>query len=306
MLVMERKPNLSVAPRYGAELRVERTDIVFQDLVGDRLRIQVTVHNAGQLPSRPTVMRIESAPFGAFVTWRSLTQLIVPALEPGESRELTTEVARPRPVPLGDFSRVPPRTLLTALSSQEQPLRPNTRILAFLEQLRRVRPTHSQAARPAIDPSLAPDLWDLLGQGQPHWAGNLNIFIGSRSVERHLAKALRVYPGRTNLAMFVVGNPQGYDAFAFELVGLDASWKAVLYDVTNGKSLVVGPSAAYIEESQWVESNGGLLVMLATQPPGDCSAGNLEVHVTRRADQQTAIVEFDLNPVAQGPGCYSL
>jgi len=129
--------------------------------------------------------------------------------------------------------------------------------------------------------------------------------VGNRPVERHLAKALRVYPERTNLAMFVVGGCPN-EAFAFELVGLDATWKTALHDVTNGNSLAVGPSAACIEENQWVESNGGLLVMLATHPPRDCSAGNVEVHVTRRADQQTAIVEFNLNPAAQGPGCYSL
>jgi hypothetical protein len=235
-----------------------------------------------------------------------LTQLMVPALAPGESRELSTEVPRPRPVALGDFDRVPPRKLLTALSSQDQPLRPNTGVQAFLELMWKGRSPRSPGVRPATDAVLAPDLWDLLGQRQPHWAGNLNIFVGNCPVERHLAKALRVYPGRTNLAMFVVGNPRGHDAFAFELVGLDAAWKAVLYDVTNGNSLVVGNSSAYIDESQWVESNGGLTVILATQPPSDCSAGNVEVHVTRRADQQTAIVEFNLNPAAQGPGCYSL
>jgi len=306
MLVMESRSNPSIEPRYRADLRVDRTDIVFHDLAGDRVRVQVTIHNAGELPSRPEVMRIESAPFGAFVTWRPLAQWVVPALEPGESRELSTEVPRLRPIPLGDFNRVPPRKLLTALSASDQPLRPNTGIQALLDLLRNGGATRSRGARSATDPALAPDLWDLLGQSQPHWAGNINVFVGRRTVERHLAKALRVYPGRTNLAMLVVGDSRRHDAFTFELAGLDAAWKAALYDMTNGKSLVIGPSAARIEETRWVESNGGLMVMLATQPPSNSSAGNLEVHVTRRADQRTAIVEFDLNPVAQGPGCYSL
>jgi len=108
------------------------------------------------------------------------------------------------------------------------------------------------------------------------------------------------------MAMFVVGSPGKPDEFAFELVGLDADWNAALYNTTHGKSLRVEPSSPYIEEAQWVKSNGGLMVMLATQPPKDCSVGNLEVHVTRRSDQQTAIVEFDLNPAAQGSGCYCL
>ena len=305
MLVMERKPKLSVAPRRDAELRVERTDIVFCDSVGDRVRIQVTVHNVGELPSRPTTMTIESAPFGAFVKWRPLSQLIVPGLAPGESLELSTEVPRPRPIPLGDFNRVPPRRLLTALSSPDQPL-PPTGLQAFFNRLWKRRSTPSQLSFSTTGISLAPDIWDLLGRGQQHWVGNINVFIGRRPVERHLAKALRVYPGHTNLAMFIVGNPGEREAFAFELEGLEAKWNAALHDVTNGKNLAVDPSGTYIAEEKWVESNGGLLVMLATQPPSDCRTGKLEVHVTRRTDQKTAIVEFDLDPAAQGPGCYSL
>jgi hypothetical protein len=152
--------------------------------------------------------------------------------------------------------------------------------------------------------SLAPDLWDWVGRGQTHWAGNINVFVGQQRVERHLARALRVYPGRTNLAMFVVGNPQRRDAFAFELAGLNPDWKAALYDVTNGRSLLADESDAAIKDQQWVESHGSLMVMLATQPPADCSTGNLEVHVTRRGCQQPAIVEFNLDPTAQGAGCY--
>jgi hypothetical protein len=121
-----------------------------------------------------------------------------------------------------------------------------------------------------------------------------------------MARALRVYPGRTNLAMFLVGDPARRDAYAFELVGLAPDWNAGLHDRTNHKTLVVDPSAAPIPETRWVESNGGLLVMLATHPPAGCQAGNLEVHVTRRSCGKTAIVEFSLDPAAKGPGCYSV
>src|SRR5262245_35580907 len=109
MLVMEERPTLKTTLENESELRVEPTDIVFHDLPGDGLRSQVTVHNAGEQRSRPTPVRLESAPLGAFVPWRPLAQLIVPALEPGESREVSTEVTRPRPVPLGNFDRVPPQ-----------------------------------------------------------------------------------------------------------------------------------------------------------------------------------------------------
>jgi len=305
MIVMERKPELNVRSGCKAELRVERTDISFHDLAGDRVRIQLTVHNEGEHRSAPTTVRLESAPLGAFVPWQALTRLLVPALEPGESRELSTEVARPRPAALGDFNRVPPKRLLTAVSSADRPLpRSGTGVVAMLNLLRRKQTSRPSGRDSAGRTSLAPDLWDLLGRGQPHWAGNINVFIGAHSVERHLAGALRVYPGRTNLAMFLVGGPGKRDAYAFELAGLTPDWNAALYDMTNNGSLLVDSSDAPIQEAQWVESDGGLMVILATHPPADCQAGNLQVHVARRSCGKTAIVEFSLDPAAQGTGCY--
>lgn len=309
MLVMERKPAPiapTVASLIRADLRVDRRDIEFHDVAGDRVRIQVSVRNAGQLPSQPEIMRIESAPFGAFVAWRPLAQLVVPALKPGESRELSIEVPRPRRVPLGDFNRVPPGKLLTALSSPGQPSRRKTDMQSLLQLMWTGRSWRSQEIFPATDTSLAPDPWELLGRGQPHWVGNINVFIGSRAVERHMAKALRIYPGRTNLAMFVVGNPGQGNAFAFEVKGLESAWNAALYDMTHGNSLMVGDSASLIGRTKWIETLGHLLIMVAMQPPRDCSVGKLDVHVTRRADQKSAIVEFDLDSTAQGPGCYTI
>jgi hypothetical protein len=67
---------------------------------------------------------------------------------------------------------------------------------------------------------------DMVGQEQPHWAGNINVFVGGKAVERHVAKALRVYPGRMNMAMFIVGSFGKADAYSFELVGLAPDWLA--------------------------------------------------------------------------------
>jgi hypothetical protein len=252
----------------------------------------------------PTLMRIESAPLGAFVPWKPLAQIVVPAMEPGESRELSTEVVRPRPVPLGDFDSVPPRRLLTAISPADQPSgNDGSGGLLNLLLLRQRQKANRSDRADVGSTSLAPDLWDRVGRGQPRWAGNINVFVGQTPVERHMAKALRVYPGRTNLAMFIVGTPGKRDSFAFELVGLNPDWKAALCNVTNGKSLL-DTSESPIRECQWVESNGMLMVMLATQPPENCSAGTLEVHVRRRTDEKEAIVEFSLDPKAQGTGCY--
>jgi hypothetical protein len=88
-------------------------------------------------------------------------------------------------------------------------------------------------------------------------------------------------------------------------VGVTPGWIADLYNRTNCKSLVAEPGAGSVEEMEWVESSGGLMMMLNVHPPADCSAGEIEVHVTRRSSGETAVVEFDLDPTAQGPGCYS-
>ena len=98
MIAMERTPGLDVHSPREAELRVEQTDISFQDLSADCVRISVRIHNDGNHPSCPTIMRLESAPLGAFVPWQPLATLSVPAIEPGESLELSVDARRPQPV----------------------------------------------------------------------------------------------------------------------------------------------------------------------------------------------------------------
>jgi hypothetical protein len=305
MIVVEQIPELDVPSVLEGELRVERTDISFEDLPGDCVRICVRVHNEGGRRSKLTFMRLESAALGAFVPWQPLGLLYVPQIEPGESRELSIDVRRPQPAPLGDFDRVPPARLLAAVSSPDQPS-PLKSGRGAMRNLLRPRGTGRPAATSsgAATGFLAPDLRDLLGRGQAHWAGNINVFVGTRPVERHLARALRVYPGRINLAMFVVGGRGQRDAYAFDIEGLTADWEAALYDVTKSRSFLPRSSDRPIEMRQWVEAVGGLIVMLTIHPPAGCEEGKAEVHVTRRSCEKTAVVEFNLDSNAQGTGCY--
>ncbi len=294
----------------GSELRVKRTDISFEDLEGDRVRIKVRVRNEGADRSPLTIMRLESAPLGAFVSWRPLDELLVMPLEPWETRELSTEVLRPRPTPLGSFDRVPPKSLLTALSAPDGPSRRpqfGSGIAGIMDLLRKAREGSDVAGKAA----LAPDAWGFFGREQPHWAGNINVFVGrGQPVERHMAKALRVYPGRTNLATFIVGQATGAwrtEAYGFRLAGSALDWNPVLYGVTGKSRLLMDGLNAPIEETKWVESEfGTMIVMLGMEPPENCGEGNLEVHVTKRSSGKTAIVEFTLDAKGKGPGCYTL
>jgi hypothetical protein len=264
------------APPAQPELSVERTDITFSNVAPDRLAVEVAVRNLGRARSRPTVALIRSAPLGAFVPWRPLTAVAVPALEPGAETTVRAEVPVPAPVALGTPGRVPPRRLLTALAAGDP--------------------------RPRAG-GLAPDLFRLLGRGGVHWAGNLNVFIGGKDVERHLAQALRVYPGRTNLALFMVGSGRP-DGYAFHVGGDAAGWNPRLLDMTGARSLSLeGRPGDGIPDGEWVELSHGIL-MLALEPPADATEGRVEVCVRQRSTDREAVVEFSLDARAAGPGCY--
>ena len=300
IVVFEKKPKLEIHSACEADLVVKPSDISFDDLPGGSVLIRVKIRNDGMLRSDPTFMRLESAPLGAFVPWRPLAELAVPALSPGESIELSTEAARFRPATLGSFDRVPPKTLLTAVNASPDEPAPQLGGLAAMFNLLR-----GKTAVPSKGLSLAPDMWEIVEREQPHWAGNIHVFIGIRDVERHFAKSLRIHPGRTNMAIFTVGEPRAHDAYAFDLVGLGPDWQARLFDVSHSKTLVPGSSNTPIEELQWVQSSGSLMITLDVRPPADCKQGRVEIHVTQQSSLKKAVVEFDLDPTARGPGCYA-
>jgi hypothetical protein len=294
-------PALGVGPL----LDVARTDITFADVAPGRVHIAVTVWNRGEVRSAPADALLMAAPLGAFVPWRPLAVLPVPALEPGEPIVLETEVSRPATRPLGPPDRVAPRRLLTALGAEDDRPGPDRSGAAgFLALFRRLRSRHGSAARALPLSGLPADPLELLGHGGAHWAGNLNVFVDRKPVERHLAQALRIYPGQVNLAMFVVGSGHR-DAYRFELAGEGAGWDAVLHDMTTLHSLAFDRgSAAPVTEGGWVSVDGQRLMFLALRPPADCAAGTVEVRVEQRSTGQTAVVEFSLDPRAAGPGCY--
>jgi hypothetical protein len=291
-----------------ADLQIERAGIEFHDVAHGRVAIRVRLTNCGSGPSAETVALLQAAPFGAFVPWTALRVLRVPALKPGESYELCTRAVRTRAKPLGPPDRVPPRRLLTALGAddpQPEQAPSNTGLAGLLgPMLPQLQPLWQSGSGQLGGLGRLPvDLNELLGRANPYWAGNLNVFVGVRAVERHLSQALRVYPGKLNLAMFVVGSRP--DAYRFHLEGEGADWDAALYDFSGMPAFVGNPKdAPAIPSDEWIELPCMRVLMLALCPPPGCGQGSVEVHVRQRSTHETAVVEFSLDPNAAGAGCY--
>jgi hypothetical protein len=292
----------------AAQLRVRRQDIEFQDVGSGRVEIAITVTNAGSSPSRGEFALIQSATLGAFVAWRPLTIVEVPVLQPGESVVLRSGAVRATPKPLETPDRLPPARLLTALGfGDDEPRSPeargDARVSRALGLFRKFRPLRDEAPKDGYRSlQLPPSPFDLLTGQSTYWAGNLNVFIGGRAVERHRANALRILPEHTNVVMFVVG---GDDSYRFNLLGLDSNWEATLFNPMSAPSLSRGLSQGdVIDLGTWVPMHCTSLVFMALRPPANCREANVEVQVTRRSTQETAVVEFSFDASAAGPGCY--
>src|SRR5437763_13948023 len=153
------RPNLP--PRAWQGLRVEREDISFVTVRPGVLLVEVTVHNDCPDTTPPTAAILQSAPLGAFVPWKPLALVTVPSLGPGESTVVREEIRFETPQALGTPDKLPPDRVLTALGLGE--------------------PDRNRNVPQA--PSLAQDLFALVGQGGVHWAGNLNLFFPGQDVE---------------------------------------------------------------------------------------------------------------------------
>jgi len=271
-----------------ADLVVERTGITFRNPSPDRVHIEVVVRNTGARPSEPEVMRIESAPFGAFLPWRPLLSTLVPPIRPGGRFVVALDVLAPATRPIGSFGTLPPRSLLTALFPEdERESREIPNAMSIPNRGRR---------------SLAPNLFGLLCHPTAHWVGNLNVFVGSREVERHMARSLRIHPGKTNSAMFMLGD--GPDAYSFHLEGEGTGWDATLRSL-RGRCLEIDTrSQALIHEGEWIDVTSSEPVLLMMRPPAGCREGSLEVHVHQHSSGKEAVVEFTFDAAAAGPGCY--
>jgi len=182
---------------------------------------------------------IEEAPFGAFVPWRPLTTFEVPSLNPGQSTRVHLRV--PRTAPAGREPPDPP---------------PTARVRRLLDAISGLVRRWNTG-----DPTEDADV--------PCFAGNLNVHIGSESVERHLSGPLRVHAGRLNYAMFFVG--EGTDGYRFDLRGEAAYWDAFLCE-----GITFHSTGGELELGQWYPGTMGH-VFLALHPPAEHLVDRLAV-----------------------------
>ncbi len=277
------------------QLYVSPADISFHNTARNQVVIEVTIHNPSAERSIPTIMRVQTAPLGAFVPWRHLTSVEVPEVEPYGQVQVETRATAPQSTLLGNLEEVTPQQLLNALD------RPQAAPVELFDGLWSNWPLDLSI----IDPmNLPEDPMVLLGRANPHWAGNINVFIGRSAVERHRAQALRIYPGRTNLATFLVGS--GMDAYAFQLTGVEPDWNVKLYSMTTTKSVFNPESGPLIPPLKWIDGRKVRLVRLSISPPQECNKGKVEVHVTQKSTSKCAVIEFGLDPHAAGPGCFTV
>ncbi len=276
----------------AAGLRADRTDISFQNITPDLVRVDVHVSNDGSLWSPPTEVAVQSAPLGAFLTWQPLLTLSVPPLAPRSSAVVSGSAWVPQPAPVAGPEEVwsmPPHLLREFAERAAQEAREE----AEREARRLLR-------RPA--PVVAADTFSLVGRAGYHWAGNIDILMRGKTTERHMARALRVYPGKTNAAMFSVGDRA--DGYKFELSGDVEEWQAELLDMTRSPSLKPG-RAPGVPTSEFREFSRGTFYLLL-RPPQGAGRGDVSIHVTRQSDGKEAVVEFSLDSRAAGAGCYTV
>lgn len=287
-------PSLYQVPTSADGLRADRTDITFQNVTPDILRVDVRVTNDGSLPSPPTEVALRSAALGAFLPWQPLMTLSVPSLAPRTSAVVSGTAYVPLPgEPVGPPEKcwtMPPHLL------QEYAERVAREAREEAERLARRAERRTPPVLAAADPMA------LLGHQGMHWAGNIDILMRGKAAERHFAGATRVYPGKTNAASFYVGDRQ--DGYKFELTGDVEEWQAELIEVTHNGSLKPG-KAPTVGTGEFREFTNATFYLLL-RPAKDAEEGYVSIHVTRQSDGKEAVVEFGLNSRAKGAGCLTV
>jgi hypothetical protein len=308
-------------------------------------------------------MMLQFAAFGAFVPWTPLQLLQVPRIRPGGSTLVSTEVIICEDGTLlaedgGAYSEDRKRyqdALRTIQNDEQLKTMSVWQVVARkvrnqlaenrVKRLRAQRETARKAQERASenrglwlgDTSLAEfeELFDLepadrpradLHQGRSvYWIGNINVLMGGIDVERHEARAFRIYPGKINRSWFFLGGPPRCST-SFEILGAGEGWSTRLYETKPDSSWSFRDHAdlrrfcqglemetypgEMIEPGKWARL--GVCPMIAVEicPPPDATSSALAIQVLQRSpcgeEVRKAVVEFDFSESAVGPGCHTV
>ena len=143
-----------------------------------------------------------------------------------------------------------------------------------------------------------------------HWIGNINVLMGGVDVERHQARAFRIYPGRSNRSVFFVGDRAG-ESYSFQMSGTGAEWPTELFRLGHSPYNINYFASGFefqgegIQTGEWLPVNPFGKIGVEIRPPTDATEGGLGIEVCRQSDNRKAVVEFDFSETAAGPGCYT-
>jgi hypothetical protein len=297
-------------------LYVGREDIQFYNVAPDRLRIEVMVHNRGYSLSGPVAIQLQFAAFGAFVPWTPLQKLKVPQIKAGQSKLVSTD------------ARIRPDGTLVALDGSSKSVDP-----AFLAAAQRPTFPSNLMGLPSDDGiqstqnaiNLPASLFLGANQGNQvqsldmnlhrgrsvHWVGNINVLIGNVDVERHAARAFRIYPGLSNRSVFFLGDKIG-ESYSFQMSDEGTEWPTKLIRIENRcwgfMNFAQGEDSQgeQIQPNDWKRVDPIGLIGVDIRPPEYVKEGGLGIEVCRKSDGRTAVVEFDFSETALGSGCYTV
>lgn len=284
--------------RGRADLCVEREDIQFYNVAPDRLRIGVLVHNRRDVPSRPETMRLQFAAFGAFVPWTPLQELRVPRIRAGGSRLVSTEAMIRED---GSLVAIDGR-VRSALSREE----------VLPKKFKKIKKFTSRN----LDRDRAVLRVPYSGRSV-NWIGNINVLIGNVDVERHMARAFRIYPDCLNRCMFFVGDKPAGESYCLHASGSGVEWPMQFSMMSDRHRMrtfqrfasgweMSPDSMKPIQPGAWFPADPYSCVGVEISPPEDATEGSLSIEVCRRSDDRRAVVEFDFSAAAAGPGCYTV
>ena len=160
----------------------------------------------------------------------------------------------------------------------------------------------------AMDPSRA------AGRGNRHWAGNINVHLDGKAVERHQANGLLIYPGLENWALFNLGSRKG-EEYICTFEGEGVAWDPMVFHLENADDEYVAARELRRGREcigQGVGSGGSFVAPRASAwmgavvtPPSGSGSGKLDIEIYELSSERSTKVEFLLDANASGAGLYT-